>query len=195
MTTYSDADTLRVALGKYFIDNGFAADGGYSDAWVKIKVGPIPFLIPNGAARKRVVPHHDLHHIATGYSTSFRGEAEIGAWEVASSCERFYVAWLLNLLAMSLGLLFWPGDIYEAFMRGRYTRNTYRMEYGGALLDTKVGELRASLGLDRSTAAASPQDRWSFVGWACVSLSLGLVALVLYAAPLVAAMWLVFALI
>jgi len=32
---------------------------------------------------------HDVHHLVTGYDTSFRGELELAAWELASpGCAR-----------------------------------------------------------------------------------------------------------
>jgi NADPH:quinone reductase-like Zn-dependent oxidoreductase len=33
---------------------------------------------------------HDIHHVLTGYDTTWRGKAEIGAWEIASGCGRHY---------------------------------------------------------------------------------------------------------
>ena len=47
-----------------------------------LRIGRVPVAaFPNGAARVRAVRLHDLHHVATGYATSWVGEAEIGAWE------------------------------------------------------------------------------------------------------------------
>ena len=36
MSSYDDSDFMHAALRKYFLDNGFAPDGGYGDDWVKI---------------------------------------------------------------------------------------------------------------------------------------------------------------
>ena len=75
---YDNAMSVRDARDKYFADNGFG-DGGYHDRWVRFKIGPLPVAIPNTASRKRAVRLHDLHHVATGYDTDLRGEAEIEA--------------------------------------------------------------------------------------------------------------------
>ena len=80
--------TVRDARARYFAANGFS-EAAYVDAWVRFKVGPLPVVFPNTRSRKRAVPMHDLHHVATGYGTSLVGEAEIGAWEIAGGCGRF----------------------------------------------------------------------------------------------------------
>lgn len=190
MTAGADA-RLRDALRTYFSDNGFAPDGGYGDPYVKIMLGPVPFLLPNPKARRRVLPHHDLHHVATGYPTTLKGEAEIGAWEVATGCERFVVAWGLNLLAMSYGVLRHPRAVHHAFFRGRATRNTYRMTLDDALLERSVQSLRDELGLERPAPAGQASDTVAFFGWSSLSLVVGTLVILAYAAPVVLAVALV----
>ena len=57
MTTavYDGALTMREARQQYFTRWGFN-DRGYSDAWVHLKLGPVPFAFPNTATRKACVP-------------------------------------------------------------------------------------------------------------------------------------------
>ena len=142
----------------------------------------------------RAVRTHDLHHVVTGYATNVVGEAEIGAWEIASGCAGFAAAWILNLFALALGLASDPAATWRAFLRGRRTRNLYRAAYDDALLAARVGEVRARLGLDaassRSPGPATPGDRAAFAAWASAAISLALATLALLAAPL----WLTLAL-
>ncbi|MDB4928040.1 MAG: hypothetical protein JWM10_524 [Myxococcaceae bacterium] len=162
MTHDDDATTLRDARRRYFDANGFG-DGGYDDAWVRFRVGPIPMAFPNAASRVRAVRFHDLHHLVTGYPTTNRGESEIGAWELASGCADHHAAWVLNLGAMSLGLLAWPASTFRAFVRGRHSRNLYREHFSDALLDRPVGEVRRSLGLDEAPTRPTATDVGVFV--------------------------------
>src|SRR2546430_17590957 len=83
-----DEMTLGRALEVYFAENGFGKDGGYEDAWVDFKLGPIPMPFPNSAGRKRAVRFHDLHHALTGYATDTIGEFEISAGEIGSGWRR-----------------------------------------------------------------------------------------------------------
>lgn len=186
MTRYDDALSLRAARERYFRDNGFAPDGGYSDAWVKLQMGPLALRLPNTPQRVRSVRYHDLHHLATDYATDWTGEAEIAAWEIASGCADHHAAWLLNLWALAIGLGIAPRAVWRAFLRGRRSRNLYREPWSDALLEPRVGELRERLGL-REAAAARPArlaDRAAFAGWSAAALGLALLTLGALAAPL-----------
>lgn len=169
--TYDETLPLGEALKRYFDLNKFGSDGGYNDRWVEVKLGPIPFSIPNTSSRVRAVRIHDLHHIVTEYQTNLKGESEIAAWEIATGCRDFYTAWNLNLSAFGFGVLVWPGAAWRAFLRGRRSRNFYGAQYGAALLSRTVGEARADLGLGRDSAAsqsggATAKDILAFAGYA-----------------------------
>ena len=91
---------------------------------------------------------HDLHHIVTNYDTSWTGESEIAAWELASGCRRHWVAWGLNLGALAIGLVIAPRRTWRAFVRGRRSGNLYgSASFDEALLDRTVGELRRQVGI------------------------------------------------
>jgi len=144
---YDGSMTVREARARYFADNGFDADGGYSRRWVRVDIGPVPLAIPNTAARRRAVRLHDLHHVATGYETDLRGEAEIGAWELGAGCGRYIAAWVLNTLALPIGLVLAPRRTLRAFRRGRRSRALYSDRWDESLLDLTVDELRRRLDL------------------------------------------------
>lgn len=169
---YEDSFTLRDARERYFAANGFGADGGYSLAWVPINVGPLTFKIPNTPSRKRAVRYHDLHHTLTGYRTDFRGECEIGAWEIASGCADHHAAWFLNLSTIGTGLLFMPGGVWRAFVRGRHSGNLYRAMFDDALLDRRLGDVRRELRLDGPAPASLTADVLAFAGWSVAGLAL-----------------------
>ena len=169
MALYDADSDLRAARELYFEINNFAG-GGYEEGWVKMKAGPVPIWFPNTVARVKAVKFHDLHHVLTEYPTTWKGEAEIGAWEVATGCAAHYQAWLLNLLAFAIGLAINPRGVYRAFMRGRHTRNLYRATYSDALLARKVGDMRRELDLHREPSEPSPADRRAFVLWSLASV-------------------------
>jgi ubiquinone biosynthesis protein Coq4 len=119
----------------------------------------------------RAVKLHDLHHVVTGYETTWTGESEIGAWELASGCAGFFWAWYLNLSALAIGIAIAPREIFRAFVRGRHTSNLYRAE--GELREStllrSVGDLRGALGLDRPVPPARIGDVVIFSAFAVVS--------------------------
>src|SRR4030095_1575209 len=118
MSEYDNSLKVKEALQIYFSKYHFV-NGGYDLKWFKIKVGPVYFPFPNTKDRINAVKIHDIHHLVTEYKATLQGEAEIGAWEIASGCGRYYVAWLLNFGSLFYGLFFYPGYLLRAFLRGR----------------------------------------------------------------------------
>jgi hypothetical protein len=165
-------ESLRDARIEYFERSGFAPDGGYDDKWVAVDLGRFTIKFPNSAARRRAVQYHDLHHIVTGYGTDLRGEAEISAWEVASSCRDMVAAWILNLLAVGHVLIREPRALYRAFIRGRQSNNLYLYTYDDALLARSVSEVREELGLDSQLHKPTMGNRLAFIGWGSLAIAL-----------------------
>ena len=144
---YAPDLTLREARALYFERAGFD-ERGYAERWVTLRVFGRPWLgFPNTQARIRAVRLHDLHHVLTGYDTSWAGEGEIGAWELATNCRDHYAAWWLNFSAADIALWFAPRRVVAAFRRGLRERNLYDVAFSDALLDERVGAMRARLGI------------------------------------------------
>ena len=179
-------ENLREARQAYFAQQDMPPDGGYAARWVKLQAGPLPLAFPNSDARRRAVRFHDLHHLLTGYTTRWRGEAEISAWEIASSCRDHWAAWFLNLQAFALGLVIAPRASFCAFVRGRHSRNLYDSVYDDALLERSVASVRAELGLDAIPPAATRAERVSFLLWSSAALCLALAPLALLVAAILA---------
>lgn len=173
--------TLAEARDIYFRVNGFGADGGYSDAWVDFKLGPIPMPFPNTPSRVRAVRFHDLHHILAAYGTDVVGEFEISAWELGGGCADHVAAWQLNLLGMLSGMFVSPRRMVRAFLRGRKSGNLYRATYDDALLEKRVAEARAELGLSpEPSLRPSAADLAVLFAYLVAGLVLGAFALVIF---------------
>lgn len=148
MARYEPSQRMREARARYFEENGFG-DGGYDDRFVVLRAAGLPVVVfPNTKQRVRSVRFHDLHHVLTGYDTSWRGEGEIAAWELASGCRDHFAAWVLNFWAALVGVCIAPRALLRAARRGRRSRNLYARDWDEALLERTVGELRRELGLD-----------------------------------------------
>ena len=166
---FADALPVRQALQRYF-DQYHFKDGGYNERWFHIKIGPLHIPMPNTKARIAAVKLHDIHHIVTEYRADWKGEVEIGAWEIASGCGRYMVAWQLNFGSFLIGLFLFPRAVYTAFLRGRRARtNLYHAIPYDDALNGSVGELRARIDTDRSLEPAAG-DRLLFAGYALFSL-------------------------
>lgn len=163
---YASDLTLRDARTTFFRLSDFPPDGGYDDRWIKVKYLRFPVWLPNVENRRRAVPLHDLHHILTEYPTTWRGEAEISAWEVASGgLHGFWAAWILDLMNIAQGLLINPSGVYAAFMRGRGSRNLYGQPLTDQLLDSSIGEVRSRLHLDEQGREPDVRDHAALAFW------------------------------
>jgi hypothetical protein len=171
MKTYHDEMKIKDALQVYFAKYHFS-DGGYNDKYFRIKIGPVFIPVPNTKSRIRAVKFHDIHHILTEYTALWKGEVEIGAWEIAAGCGNSMVAWCLNSGSFGLGLLLYPGALFRAFMKGRNTRTSlyYNYQYNEALLNKTVGQLREELGVT-AVKTNSARDHIYFSLWTLILLS------------------------
>ena len=145
---------MREARDLYFKQNGFSI-AAYSAPTFTIKLAGIPFTFRSTASRKRILPLHDLHHILTGYGTTFIGEAEIGAWELRAGCNTFVAYWL-NGSGVIIGLFISPRRVWRAFRaaRGQHTLYLEDQPYA-ALLALTVSALRRKLGIPPTGFASS----------------------------------------
>ena len=185
----TDTTTLRQARDRYLSEAGLST-ATYTDDWVDIQLGPLPLRLPSTAARKRVLPLHDLHHALTGYKADIRGEAEIGAWELAGGIGRHTVGYVLDLLTFVWAPLVVPRRVWRAFVRGRHSKNFYRhpLPLDPTLLDEPVQAVRERMNLHvehRATAA----DVAAFAGWYVVALMVGVFGLLAMPAMLVLGLW------
>lgn len=187
-TNYEPMMSVLEARARYFADNAFGDDGGYQDRWVILyKLGPIPLGFPNTAGRIAAVRYHDLHHLATGYDTDIIGESEIAAWELASGCSQFPAAWVLNSLALPVGVLRDSERMQRAFARGCRTRNLYSEPFTDNLLTERLGALRERLGMTQaSSEAMTTSEQQRFRRALVLGVALELAALMMLAAMLAA---------
>ncbi len=146
MGLYPPNLTLCEARDRHFARGGFS-EAQYDARFARFQLGRFSVWLPNTGSRARALPYHDLHHVLTEYPTTWRGEAEIAAWELASGCGRSVTVWLINLGAAALGLVLSPRATARAFRRGRRSANLYGRSIE-ELLSQPVGDVRRELGLD-----------------------------------------------
>lgn len=148
--------TVREAVDRYLEENKFDR-AEYTASHVPLKVGPLMLRFPNGKARQRAIPLHDMHHALTGYGTDLVGEAEIGAWEMRAGCTNLFL-YAINLTAVIAGVFLSPRRVLAAFRAGRGSTSLYALGLSAEEYDAmSVDELRRRAGIpeggvaDRST--------------------------------------------
>ncbi len=99
--------------------------------WGRMKIGRwqvpvLPLALPWGLGLRNALIVHDVHHVLTGYDTSYRGESQLAAWELASGGCRFNAFfWADRLVFVLMGLVLGPRALLRAARRGRHSRNLY----------------------------------------------------------------------
>lgn len=143
----SESKLIGEALKEYYTAHGLPSDGGASDAFFRVKLGPMTIPIPNPPARRRAVFFHDVNHLLTGYNTVFsEGEVEIAGFEIGAGCGPFWIAWAINAPMFAIGLLINPTPTWRAFRRGQRSGSIYELrDSREALAARSVGELRKTL--------------------------------------------------
>ena len=172
--------TVAQVLEDHLRRSGLPPDAGASEPFAVVKVGPLPYPIPNTRSRRRAVRIHDLNHLVSGYRTDREGELEISAWELASGgCGHYGAAWVLDLAGLFAGLFVCRTRTVGAFRRGRSQRNLYPhapddllamdIDEARALTDVapvgRLARLPASLHLAVLSLAAVPVFVAMSVAW------------------------------
>lgn len=143
--------TVRQGLEVYLAENGFSKEE-YSAPTTKASFLGIPFRLPNTKVHAAAIMRHDLHHVATGFGTDLRGEAEVSAWELRGGLGgigAYVTAIVLSIIG--LGAVIAPVRCLRAYKAGR--ANLFREVGYEALLDLTIGELRERLGLPQEGLA------------------------------------------
>ena len=150
MEFYNENMLIKDALVQLFDRFSFPSDA-YTAKYFSIRLGNSSINLPNITARVKVARYHDIHHILTGYPANWVGEAEIGAWELATGCRTSFIAWFLNGGAVFVGLFMKPKAVLKAFCRSWKTKtNLYHNFEYSQLLEMTVKELQDKIGLEKN---------------------------------------------
>jgi hypothetical protein len=119
--------SLNNELADFYAKSGFGPSIGSRAKLVPVYTGCLLVPMPNIETRRRFLKYHDLHHLLTGYSVGRIGEGEVSAWELGTgSAFVSPTLGVMNLIALSTGLVLQPMRMWQAFRRGCRSRNLYK---------------------------------------------------------------------
>ena len=167
-TPFPDEWTVRRALEAYLEENGFTV-AAYDAKWTDASFFGIPFKVPNTARHRSAIMLHDLHHVATGFGTDLVGEGEISAWELRGGMQRLglYVGAIVLAGALA-GAMLAPRRAWQAWRRADGARSLFELVsvHDDAayteLLELRVADLRARIGIPASGIATAPRRHHHF---------------------------------
>jgi hypothetical protein len=118
--------TLQDELASFYKRSGFGDVVGARSLTVPVYTGCLLVPLPNIETRRRFLKYHDLHHLVTGYSVGRIGEGEVSAWELGTgSAFVSPMLGVMNLIALSTGLVLEPRRMWRAFRLGCASCNLY----------------------------------------------------------------------
>jgi hypothetical protein len=150
--------TVRAGRDAYLAENGFSV-AAYDEPRTKASLLGWNFTVPNTAKHRWAIQLHDLHHVATGYGTDIRGEAEISAWELRRGIAPtgLYVQAIITS-GVAAGLLIAPGRTLRALRAAPGSRSLFHEgRTYDELLAMTIGELRAWLSIPPQGLAERPR--------------------------------------
>ena len=140
-------ERVAEARKRYLASNGLREED-YELPHFGVRVGRFMVRLPNPRARREAVAFHDLHHVATGFPTSWIGEIQVSAWELGAGLGGLWVAWSICVPFFVAGLVLRPRLTWRAYRAGGGSRSLFASPAPlGALLALRVGELRERMGL------------------------------------------------
>jgi hypothetical protein len=110
--------TIANALQQFYTKNGFAKDGGESENTFELKFKLFTLKLPNSQFRKDVIHIHDIQHIIYNCDTTWKGEAFIAGWEIATGFWKHFPIGYMSLWAMGFTLLNYPKEVYKGYKAG-----------------------------------------------------------------------------
>ena len=117
---------LDEELEYFYHNSGFGPALGKRPLTVKVYTGCLLVPMPNIETRNKYLKYHDLHHLITGYSIGRIGEGEVSAWELGTgSFLTNPLLGVMNLIALSTGLVLNKKRMWQAYLRGSASRNVY----------------------------------------------------------------------
>ncbi len=118
---------VKDVLENFYKAQAFPEDGSTAK-WFQVSYGPLKVFYPNPKKRRDLIKYHDLTHILTGYKTTWTGEGEIAAWELASGfTAKHWAGYLYSPLTLIVGIFISPRRVYKAFRRGLGQKNIYKL--------------------------------------------------------------------
>jgi hypothetical protein len=143
--------TVAEARDAYLAANGYDTSS-YSDDRFVVRLGFLPLAFRNPG----VLHWHDLHHVASGFSSGLVGEAEVSAYELRIAGRPPLVT-LLCLSSILLCLLVAPRRLWSAWRRSKGCVGLYRgSENYESVLALPLVELRRRLNIPAGGLAANP---------------------------------------
>ena len=94
--------TIKNLLNEFYLENGIPIDGGVDDKTFKFNAFGLTMNLPNPEFRRKSLYIHDIQHVVNNCDISWKGEAFIAGWEIATGMWKHFPIGLLSLWAFGI---------------------------------------------------------------------------------------------
>ncbi len=105
-------------LSEFYRNNNLAIDGGEKDSYFYLKFKLFKLKLPNSDFRKKVVYIHDIQHILYDCDVTWKGEAFIAGWEIATDIWKYFPLGIMSLWATGFSFLLHPKEVFRGYKQG-----------------------------------------------------------------------------
>lgn len=110
--------TVSEKLTIFYKENNLSEEGGVNEDFFNLKFKLFTVKLPNSQFRKNVVHIHDIQHILYDCDISWKGEAFIAGWEIATGLWKHIPIGFMSLWAMGFSLLTHPKEVWKGYNTG-----------------------------------------------------------------------------
>lgn len=110
--------TIEQHLQKFYTDNNLPDNGGVDKNTFALKVFGINWKFPNPQFRKNIIHIHDIQHILNNCDTSWKGEAYISGWEIATGMWKYFPICLFSFWALGYSIWLHPKAVFQGYKKG-----------------------------------------------------------------------------
>ncbi len=110
--------TVAKELEYFYQANNLDLNGGIDKDYFIMKFRFFSLKLPNSEFRKKIVHIHDIQHILFNCDVSWKGEAYIAGWEIATGMWKHFPIGFLSLWAMGFGVLTHQKEVLKGFKQG-----------------------------------------------------------------------------
>ncbi len=109
---------LQQALNDFYTQNKLEKEGGSNNNWFYLHFNLFSIKVPNSDFRKKVIHIHDIQHVLYNCDTTWKGEAFIAGWEIATGMWKHLPIGFMSIWAMGFSLLNYPTEVINGYKEG-----------------------------------------------------------------------------
>ncbi|MBL4605834.1 MAG: hypothetical protein JKY02_09310 [Flavobacteriaceae bacterium] len=137
---------ISKGLQVFYKENSLPDKGGEDDDWFYLHFKFFSLKFPNPQFRKKIIHIHDIQHVLYHCDVSWKGEAFIAGWEIATGMWKRFPIGLMSVSAMGLGFLLFPKEVYRGYKTGLQCKGIVDLKIKKeVLLNLSIEELKCKI--------------------------------------------------